>query len=384
MLRLVAAAGASLVLAGSAAAQPPLRVDSRVPEWLAPGARLVVHGWADRGERVALRVDGRTLTSGRAGRLGAFRLAVRLGRLGLHRLELVGQGRTRPLRSLRVRPLTLSAAGDVTFGDGVADAIAAYGPDHPWVSVGPILRAADIATANLEGTVSTRGEPVPGKPFTFRGPPSSLQAAARSGGIDVFSVANNHSADFGLGAFFDTLAFAHSAGIATAGGGANLAAARRPAVLARGGLRIAFLGYCDIEPASFYAGPRSAGTAPADPRLIAADVRAAKRGADLVVVWFHWGIELDRYPNGRQQELAAAALNAGADVVLGAHPHVLQPIVRPSAHRLVAWSLGNFVFAPHSPGTDRTGILTLRLDGAGVRGYSFRNAVIVGVQPRVS
>lgn len=94
------------------------------------------------------------------------------------------------------------------------------------------------------------------------------------------------------------------------------------------------------------------------------------------------GIELASLPEGRQEELAAASLNAGAAVVLGAHPHVLQPIARPAAHRLVAWSLGNFVFPPHSPGTENTGVLLIRLDARGVRGYSFRSA-IAGVQPRL-
>jgi len=265
----------------------------------------------------------------------------------------------------------------------VSSAIAAYGPAYPWASVGLLLRSADLATANLEGTVSNRGSPVPNKSFTFRGPPSALDGAARSGGIDVFTVANNHSLDFGPTAFLDTLAFSARAGIATVGGGRRLPAARRPAVLTRGGLRIAFLGYSDINPDGFVAGPASPGTAPADPALIAADVRAARRRADLVVAWFHWGVELERSPDGRQQELAAAALNAGASVVLGAHPHVLQPISVPAGHKLVAWSLGNFVFPPHSPGTSDTGVLLVRLDARGVRGYSFRPAEIVGVQPRL-
>jgi hypothetical protein len=368
--------------AGAGATPPPLAVDSSLPAWLVPGARLVVRGWAGRDERVALRVDGRTVVARRAGRLGAFALAVRLGRLGPHALILQGEGRMRPLGTVRIRPLTLAAAGDVTFGDGVAEAIAAYGPDHPWASVGPLLRSADLATANLEGTVSTRGAPV-AKAFTFRGPPAAVRSAAVAGGIDVLTLANNHSLDFGPAAFFDTLALAHQAGIATVGGGANLWAARRPAILERGGLRVAFLGYSDVDPDGYAAGASRPGTAPADPRQIDWDVRASRRLADVVVVWFHWGVELDRYPGGRQQELAAASFAAGADVVLGAHPHVLQPIARPSPRRLVAWSLGNFVFSPHSPGTDRTGILLLSLDARGVRGYSFRGAAIVGVQPRI-
>lgn len=281
-----------------------------------------------------------------------------------------------------VRPLVLAAAGDVNLDDAVAAAIASHGPRYPWLQVAPVLRGADLATANLECAVSSRGLPVASKAFTFRGPPTALAAAADFAGLDVLSLANNHSLDYGRSAFFDTLALVRAAGIAAVGGGRNLAAARRPAILSGGGLRLAFLGYSDINPPGFTAGPSWPGTAAADSAAIAADVRAARRRADMVVVWFHWGIELDRYPDGRQQELGAAALKAGATVVLGSHPHVLQPIVRPARGRLVVWSLGNFVFAPHSPGTDRTGVLLISLDAAGVRGHVFRPARIVGVQPR--
>jgi hypothetical protein len=343
---------------------------------------MVVRGWAGRGQRVGLFVAGRRVAVDTSGRLGGFLLRTRAPGLGRYPVAVATSEERRSVGTLVVRSLVLAAAGDVTFGTDVASAIAANGPEYPWLSVGPLLRSADIATANLEGTVSTRGSPVPNKPFTFRGPPSALDAAARAGGIDVFTVANNHSLDFGREAFYDTLALTRRAGIAVVGGGRTLAAARRPAILTRGGLRIAFLGYSDINPDGFVAGPTWPGTAAADPAAIAADVRSARRHADLVVAWFHWGIELDRYPDGRQQELAAAALNAGAAVVLGAHPHVLQPIARPAPRRLVAWSLGNFVFPPHSPGTENTGVLLVSLDAHGVRGYSFR-AAVAGVQPRL-
>ncbi len=280
-----------------------------------------------------------------------------------------------------MRPLVLAAGGDVNPGDRVATAVAAHGARYPWLSVGPLLRGADLATVNLEGVVSTRGTPWPDKAFHFRGPRAVLDAASGFAGIDVVAVANNHSLDYGRVAFRDTLAAARRAGVATVGGGRGLAVARRPAVLAAGGLRVAFLGYDDIQP-DFHARAGVAGTAPADGELVAADVRAARRGADAVVVWFHWGVELERSPNSRQRELARAALTAGAAVVLGAHPHVLQPIER-RGRTLVAWSLGNFVFAPHSAGTDETGVLLVRLGARGVVGHSFRPAKIVGVQPRL-
>jgi poly-gamma-glutamate synthesis protein (capsule biosynthesis protein) len=168
------------------------------------------------------------------------------------------------------------------------------------------------------------------------------------------------------------------------GGGANLAKARRPAVVEAGGLAIAFLGYSDVVPAGFAATSNSPGTAIADAEAIRADVRSARRRADVVVCWFHWGIELAALPSERQAQLASACLNAGAKVVLGAHPHVLQPIVKPARGLLVAFSLGNFVFPAASPRTERTGVLEIDLASDGVRGYRFRPATIVDGQPRLN
>jgi poly-gamma-glutamate synthesis protein (capsule biosynthesis protein) len=197
------------------------------------------------------------------------------------------------------------------------------------------------------------------------------------------SVANNHTLDFGTTAFLDTLRNARRTGIHTVGGGINVMAARRPVIFRRGGVRIAFLAYSDVRPDGFTAAVSVAGTAPADPAAIQADVGAARRRADVIVVWLHWGEELARRPNARQSALAAAALNARAHLVLGSHSHVLQHVLRPSRRTLVAWSLGNFVFPPNSPDTDRTGILQVDIGADGVRAHRLRPARIVGVQPRL-
>ena len=384
-LSFVLAAALSLTLAvGGGAAKPQLpRVESKLPAWVAPHAPVTVRGWTLPHARVSLLSGSRTIGTATGGRLGRFAVSGAAPAPGRYRITVVSAGRRLPAGALRVRPIVLAAAGDVTFGDGVGSAIAAYGPEYPWREVGSTFRSADIATVNLEGVVSTRGTPVPGKPFTFRGPPAALAAAATLAGLDVVSIANNHSVDFGRQAFADTVRTARALEIATAGGGRNLAAARRPAVLRRGGLRIAFLAYCDIEPPGFYATADTPGTAPAVRAQIAADVRLAAGRADLVVVWFHWGIEREFTPNSRQAQLAEAALSAGADLVLGAHPHVLQPLERRGGHHLIAWSLGNFVFVPHSAGTERSGILRVELDADGVRAYRLIPA-LAGPQPRLS
>jgi poly-gamma-glutamate capsule biosynthesis protein CapA/YwtB (metallophosphatase superfamily) len=170
--------------------------------------------------------------------------------------------------------------------------------------------------------------------------------------------------------------------MAAIGAGRDLADARASRVVERLGLRVAFVGFSDIGPASFAAGPNRPGTAFASDGAIRAGVRAARRRGDVVVAVFHWGVERARRENARQRHFAAVALAAGADAVIGHHPHVLQP-VRRHGRRVVAYSLGNFVWSAGSAATARTGILELRLSARGVERSRMRPAVIRGTRPEL-
>ena len=382
----LAAAGIGLAIspafgAGATAAESaPLRASSQIPAWRAPGARFQVSGWAGAGERVHLRAGSRTLATATAGPLGRFVLRARAPlSAGRHSLELRTPTRRKQLSALRVRPLVLAAGGDVNLGDRIGSAIATTGPHRPWARVAPLLRAADLAVVNLECAVSDRGAPMAGKQYTFRGPPAALAGVARAG-VDAVSVANNHSLDYGTEAFLDTLARARRAGVEPFGGGAGLAAARRPVFFERGGLRVALLGYSDVRPLGFDAAPGKPGAARAELGWIREDVAGARRRADVVVVFFHWGTELARRADARQRSFADAALGAGATVVLGAHPHVLQPLERRGG-RIIAWSLGNLVFSARSPGTTETGILLVHLGADGAHSAELVPARIHGFTP---
>ncbi|MEW6583859.1 MAG: CapA family protein, partial [Actinomycetota bacterium] len=310
---------------------------------------------------------------------GRGRVSFRPAAPGLYRLRLrVADGRPRRL-TLRVRPVSLVAVGDVSPGSAI-DAVRRHGPSWHWQAVGGWLRKQDIVVANLETAIGGAGAPWPGKGFNFLAPPSTVRAAARVGGVDVVSVANNHALDFGRETFLAGLRAARKAGITPFGGGARLDRALQPAVVERGGLRIAFVGFNAVTPYGFWATPGAAGNAPATPQAVTGSVRGARRGADLVVAYFHWGIELTRRPVAEQTVLARTAFAAGADVVLGAHPHVVQPVERRGAG-LVAWSLGNFLFAPGSAAGTRSTALRMLLDARGVRGWQVRAVRIVGTRP---
>ena len=193
-----------------------------------------------------------------------MRAPLRTGRYGV---VVESAGLERPAGEIRVRPLTLAAVGDVNLDGAAADS---------WTSVAPMLRKADLAVANLECSVSERG--VRGRQGVHLPLRRRRRCAAwRAAGIDAVTVANNHSLDYGRDAFLDTLAAARAAHVKAAGGGRDLAAARRPVILTSGGLRVALLGYSDVRPYGFDAGLDGAGAAPAFPQR--SPPTSARRGA---------------------------------------------------------------------------------------------------------
>lgn len=348
-------------------------------------AELSARGFPARSVvRLEHRRDGEWRRAGRAraGGRGHAELAILLRKRGRYVLRAVGRNGV-PTRAVRVRSrfLTLAAVGDINLGNGPGRYMARYGYRYPWLRVASTLRAADLTFGNLECAVSNRGYPVP-KMFNFRGRPAALRRVARFAGMDVLNLANNHTVDYGRGALMDTIRHTRDLGMTHVGAGKDLEAAQRPRVVTKHGLRIAFVGFTDRLPLFFTATSSRPGTAFATPQAIGRGVRRAARRADVVVATFHFGDELATRPNARQRLYSRLALRAGANAVIGAHPHVLQPIVR-SGRRVIAYSLGNFVFSAHSAATTRTGILRLRLSARGVEGSRLLRGRIVAAQPRL-
>jgi hypothetical protein len=339
-----------------------------------PGSRVQIE--------VRVRSRWRPLAGARANAQGLFERRVRPARIrARHVLRAVAiDGRmSAPIR-VRSRNVTLAAVGDVNLGDLPGAYIGRFGVRYPWTSVAPVLRRADVAFGNLECAISTRGFPVP-KEFNFRGSPAALRAMPAFAGFDVLNLANNHVGDYGTSAMLDTIRYTRRYGMLAVGAGGSLASASEPRVFTALGLRIAFVGFSDILPASFFAAPGRAGTQQATTENIRASVARAKRRADVVIATVHWGIERATVEDGRQRAFATEALAAGATAVIGAHPHVLQPIRSVGPRRLVAYSLGNFVFGAGSPGTTSTGILQLELSTRGIEDSRFRRARIEATRP---
>lgn len=282
------------------------------------------------------------------------------------------------------RPVTIAFGGDVHFEGVLADRLAAD-PDTAMGPIRSVLRRADLAMVNLETAVTTGGDAAP-KGYTFRAPATAFRAL-EAAGVDVASMANNHGMDFGEQGLADSLAAAKEHDFPVVGIGDNARKAYAPYLATVNNQRIAIIGATQVLDDhlinAWTATGNKAGLASAKdvPRLVKA-VRAARPKADTVVVFVHWGRELQSCPLPRQRELARKLADAGADVIVGGHAHVLQAggYLRNS---YVHYGLGNFAFYSGSGKTAQSGVLTLTVTGRGVSRAKWTPAVLSGGIPQV-
>lgn len=277
-------------------------------------------------------------------------------------VALLGIARAEPLPA---REYTIAAVGDIMLGGTATPELARFGYDYPFERVAALIRSADIAFGNLEGPLTKRGT-AQEKKYVFRSPPDKVGPALARAGFDVVSLANNHSMDYGADGLSDTIEALEAARIRYTGAGADLAAARRPAVIELDGARVALLAYSLTFPEEFWASETRAGSAFGHEEQVRNDVAAAGKDADAVLVSFHWGQEGTTELRDYQRKLGHAAIDAGAVAVIGHHPHVLQGVER-YRDGLILYSLGNFVFGSYSKAATRSAIAVLSLQARQVR-----------------
>jgi len=217
-----------------------------------------------------------------------------------------------------------------------------YGAAYPFTHIAPALEQADIAIANLECAIAAGGQPAQ-KTYVFRAHPDMANALGTSG-LTAMSLANNHILDFGLDGFAETLQNLKSLGIDTLGAGENLAEAERPLIYEIRGIKVAMLAWVIYAPADFAAGSNRPGVAfLSDLSRMARSIQNAREQADAVVVILHGGKEYSFQSNAQQQAAARQAIDAGADLVVGHHPHVLQE-TEVYKGKLIVYSLGDLLF----------------------------------------
>ncbi len=218
---------------------------------------------------------------------------------------------------------------------------------YPFLKLQPLFSNADIVFANLECPLSDEGPPRADKEMALHAPPDSLKAF-RHLNCSVVSIGNNHINDYGEQGLSKTIELLKTNEIPYFGAGSNLQEASKEVVLDKNGLKISFLGYTtdDMHVRSIIAGPNTAGCAPYDFARIRDDINKIRNESDVICISLHWGYELHRFPAPEQIDLAHRIIDAGADIIIGHHPHVIQGFEK-YRHGIIFYSLGNFFFSSY-------------------------------------
>ena len=253
--------------------------------------------------------------------------------------------------------VVLWAGGDVMVARHIGDLARRRGAATLFDGLRGVAGSGDIFFANLESPLGPAGlsPAFPEKPFNFLGS-TGTAAAMKDAGVTLLSLANNHGMDYGADAVAHTTAALDAAGVAWVGVGVNATDARALRVLERRGLRFGFLAYADAHSPRVFADGDRAGVSALCPSWILEDIARWRSRVDVLVVSLHWGIEYADRPTERQQRLARGIIDAGADVVLGHHPHVFQGLEEYNGG-LIAYSLGNLLFDQRGERRDQNYLL---------------------------
>ena len=270
--------------------------------------------------------------------------------------------------------VTLTFAGDIMLDRGVRNSVNKnFGGDYSALFEKlKILKKSDIVFANLEGTASDKGKDI-GNLYSFRMDPEIIPAL-RGAGISIVSVANNHVGDWGREAYIDTLARLRENEIAYTGGG-SLLEAENPTIIEKNGMKIGYLGFSDVGPSWMEVTEDNMGLLLASNPDFDKIIQNASKKVDYLVVSFHFGEEYKTKHNARQETLAHRAIDAGAKLVIGHRPHVVQDAevyspkscTQSSCAGFIAYSLGNFIFDQKFSVPTMEGMLleiTLNKDGS--------------------
>jgi poly-gamma-glutamate synthesis protein (capsule biosynthesis protein) len=223
----------------------------------------------------------------------------------------------------------------------------------PFAESATFLKDADLTFGNLEGPITERGTKM-GSLYSFRANKKSVEGLTYAG-FDVVSVANNHIFDYGNDGITDTLDILKTNGMSYVGGGKDYNEAHSAVVKEINGTKVAFLGYTNLLPSFLGKSGAVPSIASYDTTQLRDDIKNAKSKADIVIVSFHFGTEYELKHNGFQEAAAHTAIDAGADLVVGHHPHVVQDIEK-YKNKYIVYSMGNFVFDQNFSEDTRKGL----------------------------
>lgn len=325
------------------------------------------------------------LSSAQSANLHANLLNIRMS--DIHRIGVNTESKEEKL-------LTMVFVGDIMLDRGVEAIVNNYDNyRYLFLKTVDILRNADLAFGNLEGPISDGGKKN-GSIYSFRFEPQAIEGL-KFAGFDVLSLANNHILDYGREAFVNTISILKENNIGVIGAGENYLEANNPVIfnLSRFNLNsdnsdvmVAFLGYALMNPKSYEANKDYSGTSSFDLERVKNEVKMLKMAgiADIVVISFHWGEEYENRSNKKQQEIGRALAEAGADLIIGHHPHVVQEIER-YKNSWIAYSLGNFIFDQNFSEETMSGLILK----AGIQNKKIKNVEPIDIkidtnfQPRI-
>lgn len=262
--------------------------------------------------------------------------------------------------------VTIVAVGDIMLGGSATEILLKESYDYPFTYIKPLLDNADVVIGNLEGPLTSicNNEMELDKKYVFRSPPGKVAPALKRAGFNLLSLANNHIMDYGPSGMIDTVDALKQHNILSVGVGRNTALARAGKIIHTHNGKLGFLSYSLTFPESFWATDTQAGAAFGHEKQIVADIKRLKKHADSVIVSFHWGREKITELRPYQPKLGRAAIDAGAALVIGHHPHILQAIEQ-YKDGLIMYSLGNFIFGSYSPDAKTSVVARITLnDGA--------------------
>ena len=259
-------------------------------------------------------------------------------------------------------PIHLVFAGDTMMDDSVKEAVHKYGPDYPFKHVQSDIQKADYAIVNLETSVTTATNKDTNQRYNFKSDPSSLKGI-KDAGFDMVSLGNNHVLDYKEQGLKDTLRYLDQYGLAHIGAGMNETEAFTFKTLKIKGQTVKIGAFSRFMPTTAWNATDDHGGVAGvyeQEKAIKA-IEEQKKGADYMIVFIHWGVERHNRPEAWQRQFAKSMINAGADAIIGSHPHVLQGMEFYKG-KPIAYSLGNFLFPDYVTGkTADTGLLQLTL-----------------------
>lgn len=242
------------------------------------------------------------------------------------------------------RGFTITAGGDVLGDRSIRTVMDTHGPGGPFRKVAGLFKASDFGLVNLETPLTDKGSPQTWKDVVFKGDPRLAEGLSESG-VNVVTLANNHAIDQGASGLLDTMKWLRKSDVAVCGAGKDLEDAYTPRIVKADGVAVGFLGFTDVLPVGYPATASGPGTTPgrSDVAAMKRAVAAAAKRSDYVVVSWHWNFEFTTAPSSLELTQGKAAIDAGADLVIAHHPHVLQGLQAYNGG-LIVYSLGDLVF----------------------------------------